>query len=70
MYNNVSSKLGIFMVELIVLGLVPGTSFQITVTHVLVVSWVLFAVSIRANSGAKNGDNKPSIIKRSFKNAR
>ena len=30
MYNNVSSKLGIFMVELIVLGLVPGTSFQIT----------------------------------------
>ncbi|CAN5711596.1 hypothetical protein BH23PAT2_BH23PAT2_05270 [soil metagenome] len=43
------------MVEFIVLGLVPGTSFQINISHVLITSWFLFAIN-----SATVADTKPS----------
>lgn len=30
------------MVDFIVLGIVPGTSYQIQITHVMILMWVLF----------------------------
>jgi|AntRauTorckE6833_2_1112554.scaffolds.fasta_scaffold00271_19 hypothetical protein len=41
------------MVEFIVLGLVPGTSFRINISHVLVASWFLFAAYSATASGTK-----------------
>lgn len=30
------------MIDFIVLGIVPGTSYQVQIVHIIIVAWVLF----------------------------
>jgi hypothetical protein len=43
-YNNAKDNWGVTMLDFLVLGIIPGTTFQITFTHVLTAGWVVFLI--------------------------
>lgn len=51
------------MIDFIVLGIIPGTTFQIQITHIMFIAWAIFMFSLVKSQLPKSSNVKQSVKK-------